>query len=132
VGVPVIFIYAFIFFKQVRKRFQAADESEGYLTTVLEESLNGIRVVRAFAREDYEVARFERAADDYRAKCRKLITVLAYYWASSDLLCLTQMAIVFIFGIGWTIRARSAWEPCWPLAPISICCSGLSVKWDAS
>jgi ATP-binding cassette subfamily B protein len=39
VGVPVIFIYAFIFFKQVRKRFQAADESEGYLTTVLEESL---------------------------------------------------------------------------------------------
>jgi len=106
VVVPVIFIYAFIFFKQVRKRFQAADESEGYLTTVLEESLNGIRVVRAFAREDYEVARFERAADDYRSKCRKLITVLAYYWASSDLLCLLQMAMVFIFGIGWTIRGE--------------------------
>lgn len=104
VVVPVIFVYAFIFFKQVKKKFQAADEAEGYLTTVLEESLNGIRVVRAFAREDYEIGRFEKAASDYRLKCRKLITILAYYWASSDFLCLTQMAMVFIFGIGWTIR----------------------------
>ncbi len=102
--VPFIFAYAYVFFKQVRKRFQAADEAEGYLTTVLEESLNGIRVVRAFARENHEVRRFESAADDYRAKCRKLITVLAWYWASSDALCLIQIAAVFIFGIGWTIR----------------------------
>ncbi|MDZ4182562.1 MAG: ABC transporter ATP-binding protein, partial [Candidatus Cloacimonadaceae bacterium] len=106
VVVPVIFVYAYVFFRQVRRRFQAADEAEGYLTTVLEESLNGIRVVRAFAREEYEVGRFERAADDYRHKCRKLITVLAYYWASSDAICLIQIAAVFIFGIGWTIRGE--------------------------
>jgi len=104
--VPVIFVYAYLFFKQVRKRFQAADESEGYLTTVLEESLNGIRVVRAFAREDYEVKRFNSAADDYRAKCRKLITVLAWYWASSDALCLGQIAAITVFGIGWVIDGQ--------------------------
>ncbi len=104
--VPVIIVYAYVFFRQVRKRFQTADESEGYLTTVLEESLNGIRVVRAFAREDYEIGRFENAADDYRDKCRRLITVLAWYWASSDMLCLLQIAFVFIFGIGWTIRGQ--------------------------
>lgn len=102
--VPIIFIYAYVFFRQVRKRFQAADEAEGYMTTVLEESLNGIRVVRAFAREEYEIRRFETAADDYRAKCRRLITILACYWASSDALCLLQIAGVFVFGIGWTIR----------------------------
>lgn len=105
-AIPLIFVYAYIFFKQVRKRFQAADEAEGYMTTVLEESLNGIRVVRAFSREDFEVERFERAADDYRAKCRKLSTVLAYYWASSESLCMIQIAAVFIFGIGWTIKGQ--------------------------
>jgi ATP-binding cassette subfamily B protein len=104
--IPVIFVYAYVFFRQVRKRFQAADEAEGYMTTVLEESLNGIRVVRAFAREDFEIARFETAADDYRAKCRRLITILAWYWASSDLLCLLQIATVFIVGIGFTIRGQ--------------------------
>lgn len=104
--VPVIFVYAYVFFRQVRKRFQAADESEGQLTTVLEESLNGIRVVRAFAREEFEVNRFETAADDYRGKCRKLITVLAWYWASSDAVCLLQIAAVFLIGIGWVIRGE--------------------------
>lgn len=106
VVVPFIFIYAYVFFRQVRKRFQAADEAEGYLTTVLEESVSGIRVVRAFAREDYEISRFEAAANDYREKCRRLITVLAYYWSSSDALCLIQIAAVFIFGIGWTISGE--------------------------
>jgi ATP-binding cassette, subfamily B, bacterial len=106
VVVPFIFIYAYVFFRQVRSRFQATDEAEGYLTTVLEESVSGIRVVRAFAREDYEISRFEAAANDYREKCRKLITVLAYYWSSSDALCLIQIAAVFIFGIGWTIKGE--------------------------
>jgi ATP-binding cassette subfamily B protein len=104
--IPLIFAYAVIFFRQVRRRFTAADESEGYMTTVLEESLNGIRVVRAFARQDYEIQRFEDAADDYREKCRKLITVLAYYWASSDILCLIQISGVLIFGIYQTINGN--------------------------
>jgi ATP-binding cassette subfamily B protein len=106
VVVPFIFIYAYVFFRQVRHRFQAADEAEGYLTAVLEESVSGIRIVRAFAREDYEISRFEAAANDYREKCRRLITVLAYYWSSSDALCLIQIAAVFIFGIGWTIEGE--------------------------
>ncbi len=101
--VPLIFTYALVFFRQVRRRFLAADEAEGFMTTVLEESLSGIRVVRAFNRMDYEIGRFENAASDYRAKCRKLITVLAWYWASSDAICLMQIAAVLIYGIHLTI-----------------------------
>jgi ATP-binding cassette subfamily B protein len=102
-AIPVIFVYAFIFFKQVRSRFKAADEAEGYMTTVLEESLSGVRVVRAFNRMSYEINRFETSAMDYRKKCRKLITVLAWYWASSDAICLIQIAAVLVFGIYQTI-----------------------------
>lgn len=101
--IPFIFTYALIFFRQVRRRFLAADEAEGYMTTVLEESIGGIRVVRAFNRQDYEICRFEETAGDYREKCRKLITVLAWYWASSDVLCLLQISSVLIFGIHLTI-----------------------------
>jgi len=101
--VPLIFIYAFIFFRKVKQKFLAADESEGAMTTVLDEALNGIRVVRAFARQDHEIKRFDDAAEDYREKCRKLITVLAYYWGSSDMLCQLQIAAVLIFGIHLTI-----------------------------
>ncbi len=102
-AVPLIFLYAYIFFRKVKKKFLAADEAEGVMTTVLDEALNGIRVVRAFARQDHEIVRFDQAADVYREKCRKLITVLAYYWSTSDMLCQVQIAAVLVFGIHLTI-----------------------------
>lgn len=104
--VPIVFVYAFVFFRQVRKRFKAQDEAEGFLTTTLEESMSGIRIVKAFAREEYEINRFEKAALDYRNKSRGLITVMAWYWASSDALCMLQIALVLIFGIGMTVSGQ--------------------------
>ncbi|MDY0151505.1 MAG: ABC transporter ATP-binding protein [Candidatus Cloacimonas sp.] len=104
--IPFVFTYALVFFRQVRNRFKAQDEAEGFMTTTLEESISGIRVVKAFAREDYENERFGKAATDYRDKCRKLITVMAWYWASSDALCMLQIALVLIFGIGMVIRGQ--------------------------
>ena len=101
--VPIVFIYAYVFFKQVRRRFKAQDEAEGYLTTTLEESISGIRIVKAFAREEYEINRFEKAAMDYRDKSRGLVTLMAWYWASSDALCMLQIALVLLFGIRFTI-----------------------------
>ncbi|MDD4309704.1 MAG: ABC transporter ATP-binding protein [Candidatus Cloacimonetes bacterium] len=106
--VPIVFIYALIFFRQVRNRFKAQDEAEGFLTTTLEESLSGIRIVKAFSREDYEINRFGNAAEDYRNKSRKLITVMAWYWSSSDALCMLQIALVLIFGIGFVIRGETS------------------------
>lgn len=102
--VPFIFIYAFFFFKKVRQEFLKADEAEGYLTTVLEESISGVRIVRAFARQEYEIGRFDAAADDYRNKCYRLIRILAWYWASSDMLCLMQIAAILIYGVHLTIQ----------------------------
>jgi len=106
IAVPLVFVYAFIFFRQVRSRFKIQDEAEGFLTTTLEESLSGIRIVKAFAREDYETNRFNNAATDYRNQSRKVITVMAWYWASSDALCMLQIALVLIFGVGYVIDGR--------------------------
>jgi ATP-binding cassette subfamily B protein len=104
--VPFIFTYAYFFFRKVRREFQKVDEAEGFLTTVLEESVSGVRVVRAFARQNYEMGRFNVAADDYRDKCYRLIRILAWYWATSDMLCLMQIAGILIFGIHLTIHGQ--------------------------
>ncbi len=104
--VPFIFAYSYLFFRRVRLAFLSADEAEGMLTAVVEESMNGIRIVKAFAREDYETGRFGRAADDYRDKCYRLIRILAVYWASSDMVCMLQIAVVLIVGIRFTISGE--------------------------
>src|SRR5690606_19030657 len=47
-AVPVLFTSAAVFFRKVREAFREADETEAELTSVLQENLTGIRVVRAF------------------------------------------------------------------------------------
>ncbi len=104
--VPFIFTYAYFFFKKVRQEFLKADEAEGRMTTVLEEAVSGVRVVRSFSRQEYETERFNEAADDYRNRCYRLIRILAWYWATSDVMCLLQIAGILIFGAGLVIKGE--------------------------
>src|SRR5699024_3752120 len=55
--VPVLMVSNLVFFVITGKKFQAADESEGRLTAFVQENLTGVRVVRAFGRERYEIDR---------------------------------------------------------------------------
>jgi ATP-binding cassette, subfamily B, bacterial len=94
---PVIVGFAIFFFRKVQGSFRKADEAEGIMTAALQENLTGIRVVRAFARQDFEIERFTKKNAQYRDRHWHLFKILAVYWSTSDLMCLTQFAsIVFI------------------------------------
>ena len=95
---PVIIGYSVVFFLLVRKTFRDSDEAEGRMTAVLEENLTGIRVVRAFARGDFECERFARRNEDYRRNWYRLVKLLAWFWSVSDCLCMIQIATVMVSG----------------------------------
>ena len=96
--VPIIFAFAIVFFMRVKKAFKASDEAEGRLSTVLQENLTGVRVVRAFARSDYEMDKFDAKNAEYRDLTYNLIKLLAGYWSASDLLCMFQIGTILVFG----------------------------------
>ena len=96
--IPVLFFFSYIFFTKVQKNFKKSDEAEGKLTTVLQENLSGVRVVRAFGREKYEIDKFEDVNQNYRKTTYRLIEILAMFWSSSDLLTLFQSGIVLVVG----------------------------------
>ncbi len=100
--VPVIFSFAVIFFLKVKNAFKASDESEGRLSATLQENLTGVRVVRAFARQQHEILKFEERNAEYRDLTYRLILLLAAYWSISDLLCMLQVCAVLVFGVYWT------------------------------
>lgn len=56
---PPIFIVAFIFARRVRPMYIDLRERLSQLNTTTQENISGNRVVKAFAREEYEVAKFE-------------------------------------------------------------------------
>ena len=99
--VPVIFVFAFVFFRKVKQAFQESDEAEGKLSAVLQENLTGVRVVRAFARQQYEISKFDTKNKKYRDLTYRLIWLLALYWSSSDFICLIQIGMVLVFGTYW-------------------------------
>lgn len=100
----VIFVCSLYFFKRVRKRFTASDEAEGRLSTVLQENLTGIRVVRAFARQKHEEDKFAECNDEFRDLTYKLMKLFAIYWSTSDLLAMGHMCAILLAGTWFAVQ----------------------------
>jgi ATP-binding cassette subfamily B protein len=96
--VPVVFAFSFFFYRKIQKAFLVSDEAEASLTHVLEENLHGIRVVRAFAREDFEIERFDEKNRFFTGKTRDLISLFGWYWGISVLLCAAQESATIAVG----------------------------------
>ena len=103
---PGLFLFAFLFFKLVIKNFRLSDEAEGKMSAVLQENLTGVRVVRAFGQQEYEVEKFDKVSADFRKKTFKLCNLLAVYWATSDALSMIQSMLTLLFCVYFAIRGE--------------------------
>lgn len=63
---PLIFFIIFRFKKQVQPKHALLREKLAGMNTYAQENISGNRVVKAFAREDYEIDKFEKANADFR------------------------------------------------------------------
>lgn len=98
---PIIVVFAVIFFTRVKRYFKEVDEAEGAMTSTLQENLTGIRVVRAFSRQEHEKQKFGERNQRYRELDFRMYRLMAWYWSMSDVLCLLQLAIVLGCGAYW-------------------------------
>ncbi len=71
--------------RHVRRRFEAVQERFSDLSALAQENFSGIRVVKAFAREQAEVGRFRRAVDDLAAAQVRLARVQGALWPAVGL-----------------------------------------------
>src|SRR5215471_758192 len=62
--VPVILTIFLFFIRRIGPRFRLVQQKLGNLNTILQENLAGVRLIKAFVREPYEVARYGSANDD--------------------------------------------------------------------
>ena len=124
--VPGLFLFAWLFFKWVIKNFRLSDEAEGKMSAVLQENLTGVRVVRAFGQQEYEVEKFEKVSSDFRNKTFKLCNLLAVYWATSDALSMLQSMLTLLSCVYFAIQGEITvgaliiftsyiWKLLWPI-----------------
>lgn len=104
ITIPVIFLVSFIFFNNIRRLFEKSDAEEASLTAMIERNIEGVRVVKAFGREQFEVERFDEKNKKYRDLSFNLNKSLSTYWATSDLICTIQIGMVLMFGIYFAVK----------------------------
>lgn len=95
---PVMFFYSFFFLRGVGSRFQKADEAEGLLMSIAQENFTGVRVVRAFGRERYEVDRFDKQNHVFADQWMHLGKLLSIFWGIGDLVSGLQIVTTCIVG----------------------------------
>lgn len=96
---PVILAYSLFFYSKIAKRFLTADEAEGELSATVQENLTGVRVVRAFGREAYEVERFDKKNERFASLWIRLGGLLSAYWGIGDLITGLQILTVICVGV---------------------------------
>ncbi|MCB0199635.1 MAG: ABC transporter ATP-binding protein, partial [Anaerolineae bacterium] len=102
--IPFVFLMSVFFFRKIGKAYELYQEQEAILSTTLQENLSGVRVVKAFARQDYERDKFEGVNWEKFRRGRRLMLIHAAYWPSSDILCGLQMIAGFYLAATMAIR----------------------------
>jgi ATP-binding cassette subfamily B protein len=90
--------------KRIHERFEAVQEHFGELTTLAQENLAGVRVVRAYRQEQAEIRRFDTMNDEYLEKNMSLVRLYGAMHPSFVLLAGIGMVAVLWVGGALVIR----------------------------
>jgi ATP-binding cassette subfamily B protein len=104
--VPVIILTSIWFFKRVTKAYEAYQEQEAILSTTLQENLAGVRVVKAFARQDYEINKFNIENWEKYIRGRKLLIMHSLFWPVSDIACSFQLLFGYYIAATMAIQGE--------------------------
>ncbi len=96
--VPFVVLVAIFFGRRLRRLSSAVQDQLADATTVLEESIGGVRVVQSFTREDYEIGRYSGSIERTFALALKRIKLSATFGPVASFMGFTVVIAVFWFG----------------------------------
>jgi ATP-binding cassette subfamily B protein len=96
--VPVIIVISLFFFRRIYKAYEEYQNQDAVLSTTLQENLSGIRVVKAFARQEYEINKFERDNWEKFLRGKRLLSIHSLFWPVSDTICVAQILGGYLTG----------------------------------
>ena len=95
---PIVSFAVFLLGKKIHKRFDAVQEQFAKLTTFVQENFSGIKVVKSFIRENFEIGKFKNLNDEYLKNNMKLAVVQSLMWPL--MFVLTGISIVVVIWKG--------------------------------
>ena len=106
VVIPIVVIISMIFFHYISKAYEAYQEQEAVLSTTLQENLTGVRVVKAFARQEFEKDKFETHNFEKFIRGKRLLILNSFFWPVTDIMCTAQVLYGYFTGATMTINGE--------------------------
>lgn len=104
--IPFMLWVSLWFFKKVTKAYEEYQAQEAVLSTTLQENLTGVRVVKAFARQEYEKNKFEKDNWGKFLKGKILLFMHSMFWPLSDIVLGLQMLFGFVYAADMAINGE--------------------------
>ena len=95
---PFLTIIIIVFGRKIHRRFGEVQKTFSALSGQVQESISGIRVVKAFAQEDAELDKISKSAYDYVEQNLKLVKIDGMFHPSISLIIGLSMIMVMVFG----------------------------------
>jgi ATP-binding cassette subfamily B protein len=106
IPVPLVGVWSWLFWKRMRRLFHKYSQGWSKLGTRLNEALNGIRVVKAFAQEPREIEAFDKAHLDLGEASVRTALNWNVLWATMSAISGSGMLIIWYFGGGEVLGDR--------------------------
>ena len=98
IPMPLVSYAVYKLGKQIHKKFEERQEQFSILTTRAQENLSGIRIVKAYVREEYEIDRFKKISWEYLKKNLVLAKIQSILWPLMFLLVGSSLVIIVYVG----------------------------------
>lgn len=98
IPLPFLTIIIIVFGKKIHKRFDKVQKTFATMSGKVQESISGIRVVKAFVQEDSELQKISESAYDYVKENISLVRIQGMFHPSFMLIIGLSMMIVMVFG----------------------------------
>ncbi len=95
---PLLTIIIIVFGRKIHRRFGEVQKTFSALSGQVQESISGIRVVKAFAQEDAELDKISNSAYDYVKQNLRLVKIDGMFHPSISLIIGLSMIMVMVFG----------------------------------
>jgi ATP-binding cassette subfamily B protein len=106
IPLPFVSLFVWYFGNVIHKRFEQIQEQMSEISAVTQESLSGVRVVRAYRQEAFELERFRLANAEYVHRNRGLVLVQGLYFPSMGFLMGIGSIIVLWLGSRQVVAGR--------------------------
>jgi ATP-binding cassette subfamily B multidrug efflux pump len=103
---PLASILVQYFGSRIHTRFERIQASFSDISAQAQENYSGVRLIRAFAREESQISLFERLNREYIARSLRLVQLMGMLWPTLEFVLGISMIITLLAGGRLTIEHR--------------------------